>query len=279
MTGWRLRWLRSDPLAVVGAAVLGALAVGALFAPWVAPYSPTETAPRAMLTGPSAQHWLGTDDLGRDVLTRLLYAGRVSLGLALAVAATSVSLGAVVGGLAGLAGGRVDRTISAVVDTFLAVPPLALAMVASAFVALDVARLTVILTLVSWPGVARLARGQTLTLRERSFVEAARASGAGTWRLLMRHLLPNALAPLMVAGTLLVATTVLLESALSYLGFGLAPPTASWGGMLNEAQIWFFEAPWLAVFPGAAITLTVASVNVVGDSLREWVSGRAKQQN
>lgn len=278
MRGPRVRRFLRDPLAVAGAVILALLALGALLAPWIAPYDPTDTAPRAMLSGPSAEHWLGTDDLGRDVLSRLLYAGRVSLGLALAVALSSVALGAVIGGLAGLIGGRVDRAISAVVDTFLAVPPLALAMVASAFVALDLGRLTLILTLVSWPGVARLARGQVLTLREREFVEAARAAGSGTWRLLLRHLLPNALAPLAVAGTLLVATAILVESALSYLGFGLPPPTASWGGMLNEAQLWYLEAPWLAIFPGAAITLAVAAVNVVGDALRELVSGRARQE-
>jgi peptide/nickel transport system permease protein len=278
VSGRRLRRFARDPLAVAGTIVLLVLALASLLAPWLAPYDPTDTAPRAMLTAPSAQHWLGTDDLGRDVLSRLLYAGRVSLGLALAVATASVALGAVVGGIAGLVGGRVDRAVSALVDTFLAVPPLALAMVASAFVALDLGRLTVILTLVSWPGVARLARGQVLTLREREYVEAARAAGAGAWRLLLRHLLPNALAPLAVAGTLLVATAILVESALSYLGFGLPPPTASWGGMLNEAQLWYLEAPWLAIFPGLAITLAVAAVNVVGDALRELVSGRARQE-
>jgi peptide/nickel transport system permease protein len=278
VNGRRLRRFARDPLAVAGAIVLVVLALAAILAPWIAPYDPTDTAPRSMLSAPSGQHWLGTDDLGRDVLSRLLHAGRVSLGLALAVATASVALGAIVGGFAGLVGGRVDRAVSAVVDTFLAVPPLALAMVASAFVALDLGRLTVILTLVSWPGVARLARGQVLTLREREYVEAARAAGAGSWRLLLRHLLPNALAPLAVAGTLLVATAILVESALSYLGFGLPPPTASWGGMLNEAQLWYLEAPWLAIFPGLAITLAVAAVNVVGDALRELVSGRARQE-
>ncbi len=259
---------------MAGLIVLALLAAGSILAPWIAPYDPTSTSPRAMLQPPSAQHLLGTDDLGRDVLSRLLYAGRVSLGLALAVAVGSVGIGALLGGAAGLLGGRPDRAISAGVDTLLAIPPLALAMVASAFVQLDLARLTAILALVSWPGVARIARGQVLSLREREYVEAARAAGAGAPRLLLRHLLPNATAPLAVAGTLLVATAILVESALSYLGFGLPPPTASWGGMLNEAQLWFQEAPWLAIFPGLAITLAVASVNVVGDALRAVASGR-----
>lgn len=269
---WRL--LTRDPLAMTGLVVLALLAASAILAPWIAPYDPASTSPRAMLQPPSAEHLLGTDDLGRDVLSRLLHAGRVSLGLALAVAVGSVGIGALLGGVAGLAGGRSDRAISAVVDTLLAIPPLALAMVASAFVRLDLPRLTLILALVSWPGVARIARGQVLSLREREYVEAARAAGAGASRLLLRHLLPNAAAPLAVAGTLLVATAILVESALSYLGFGLPPPTASWGGMLNEAQLWFQEAPWLAIFPGLAITLAVASVNVVGDALRAVASGR-----
>lgn len=273
---WRL--LTREPLAVAGLIVLTLMAAAALAAPLLSPYDPSATAPREMLQPPSAAHPLGTDDLGRDVLSRMLHAGRVSLGLAAGVAVLSVAIGTLLGGTAGMLGGRVDRTISAVIDTMLAIPPLALAMVASAFVPLDAATLTLILALVSWTGVARLARGQVLSLREREYVEAARAAGSGHARLLLRHLLPGATAPLVVAGTLLVATAILIESALSFLGFGLPPPTASWGGMLNEAQLWFVEAPWLAVFPGLAITLTVASVNVLGEGLRAVASGREAGQ-
>ncbi|MDZ7799342.1 MAG: ABC transporter permease [Trueperaceae bacterium] len=269
---WRL--LTRDPLAGAGLIILALMAAAALAAPWLSPYDPAATAPRDMLQPPSAEHPLGTDDLGRDVLSRMLHAGRVSLGLAAGVAVLSVAIGALLGGTAGMLGGRTDRAISAVIDTMLAIPPLALAMVASAFVPLDAVTLTVILALVSWTGVARLARGQVLSLREREYVEAARAAGSGHARLLLRHLLPGATAPLVVAGTLLVATAILIESALSFLGFGLPPPTASWGGMLNEAQLWFAEAPWLAVFPGLAITLAVASVNVLGEGLRAVASGR-----
>lgn len=270
---WQL--FARDRLALAGLVVLITMAGASLAAPWLAPYDPRDTAPRSMLQPPSAEHPLGTDDLGRDVLSRLLYAGRVSLGLAGGVALLSMLIGSVLGGLAGLVGGRVDGAIGAVVDTLLAIPPLALAMVASAFVPLDALRLTLILALVSWAGVARLARGQVLSLRERTYVEAARAAGASTPRLLIRHLLPGAAAPLLVAGTLLVATVILVESALSFLGFGLPPPTASWGGMLNEAQIWFLDAPWLAVYPGLTITLAVAAVTVLGEGLRTVAAGRA----
>jgi len=262
-----------DRAAVMAAVVLLSLVLISLFAPWLSPHDPNNTSLRNMMQAPSQLHPLGTDDLGRDVLSRMMFAGRVSLGLAFSVTALALILGSVIGGLAGLLGGRVDAVISAVVDTFLAVPPLALAMVASAFLSLNLTTLTIVLALVSWPGIARIARGQVLTLRERTYVEAARASGASTVRLLRRHLLPNAVAPLVVAGTLLVATVILVESALSFLGFGLAPPTASWGGMLNEAQPWFQEAPWLAVFPGLAITLAVAASNLVGDALRAAIAG------
>jgi peptide/nickel transport system permease protein len=269
---WRVFF--GDPLAVAGLVVLVLLGTAALFAPWLTPYSPAETRPLEMLQAPSPAHPLGTDDLGRDALSRLLHAGRASLTLAIGVAAVAVGIGALLGGIAGYLGGGVDSAVSALVDTMLSIPALALAMVASAFLELTTLRLVLILGLVSWPTVSRLVRGQVLSLKERDFVEAARATGAGHGRLLFRHLLPNAVTPVIIAGTLLVAYAVLIESALSFLGFGLPPPTATWGGMLNDAQLYYLEAPWLAVFPGLAITLAVAAINFVGDGLREAASGR-----
>jgi peptide/nickel transport system permease protein len=269
---WRL--LLANPLALAGGALLLALVLAALLAPWLSPHPPNDTNPRNLLQPPNAVHPLGTDDIGRDTLSRLLHAGRTSLALAVGVAAVAVALGALLGGAAGYLGGRADALISSLTDTMLSIPGLALAMVASAFVELSTWRLVLILGLVSWPTIARLVRGQVLTLAERPFVEAARATGAGHARLLLRHLLPNTLTPVIVAATLLVAQAVLIESALSFLGFGLPPPTATWGGMLNEAQLYFQEAPWLAVYPGLAITVTVSAVNFLGDGLREAASGR-----
>ena len=273
MLRWRV-FLR-NPLAVAGAVVLVVLALAAIAAPLLTPYDPTDTNPRVLLQAPSSAHPLGTDDIGRDVLARVLYAGRTSLALAFGVALVAVGVGALLGGIAGYFGGRVDALVSLLVDTMLSVPALALAMVASAFVQLSTWRLVLILGLVSWPTVARLVRGQVLSLKEREHTEAARAVGAGDFRIIFRHLLPNAVTPVIVAATLLVAYAVLIESALSFLGFGLPPPTATWGGMLNDAQLYFQEAPWLAVWPGLAITLTVAGINFVGDGLREAASGRA----
>lgn len=272
---WRL--LIRNPPALVGLVLLLALALAALFAPALSPHPPNDTNPRNMLQAPNRIHPLGTDDIGRDTLSRLLFAGRTSLSLAIGVATFAVVLGTLLGGAAGYFGGRIDAALSALTDTMLSIPGLALAMVASAFVELTTLRLVLILGLVSWPTIARLVRGQVLSLAARPFVEAARATGAGHTRLLLRHLLPNTLTPVIVAATLLVAQAVLIESALSFLGFGLPPPTATWGGMLNEAQLYFQEAPWLAIYPGLAITVTVSSINFVGDGLREALSGREEE--
>lgn len=275
MLRWKLFF--RNPLATAGAIVLIALALAAAFAPLLTPYDPTSTNPRILLQAPSAAHPLGTDDIGRDVLARLLFAGRASLSLAFGVALVAVLVGSFLGGIAGYFGGRIDDFISLLIDTMLSIPALALAMVASAFVQLSTVRLVLILGLVSWPTVARLVRGQVLSLKEREHTEAARAVGAGDFRILLRHLLPNAVTPVIVAATLLVAYAVLIESALSFLGFGLPPPTATWGGMLNDAQLYYQDAPWLAVYPGLVITLTVAGINFVGDGLREAAAGRADE--
>ena len=270
-----LRRLARHRLALIGLVVLVILGLGAGFAPQVAPYEPDAIDPRNMLDGPSAEHWLGTDDIGRDALSRLLFAGRISLTLALGVAILAVAMGMILGGMAGFFRGWVDTLISTLIDTMLSIPVLALAMVASAFIELTTWRLIVILSLVSWPTIARITRGQVLSLSEWAFVEAAEALGFSPWRILVRHILPNTLTPIIVAGSLLVAYAILIESALSFLGFGLPPPTATWGGMLNAAQPYYQDAPWLAVFPGLAITLAVASINFVGEGLREAFNPRA----
>jgi peptide/nickel transport system permease protein len=272
-----LRWRHflRNPLAVGGMVVLLAIGFAGLLAPVLTPHAPDAVNLRRMLQPPGPEHRLGTDDLGRDVLSRLLYAGRMSLTLALGVAALTVVIGGVLGALAGFFGGRVDGAVSAAIDTLLSIPALALAMVVSAFVDLTVWRLIFLLALVSWPTVARLVRGQVLSLKEQAFAEASRAIGASALRTLFRHILPNTLTPVIVAGTLLVAYAILIESALSFLGFGLPPPTATWGGMLNDAQPYYREAPWLAVFPGLAITLVVASINFVGEGLRDAFDPRS----
>lgn len=269
---WRV-FLR-QPLGVAGILVLAVMGLAALTAPWITPVDPNAIDLRAMQQPPNAAHWLGTDDLGRDVLARMLYAGRISLLLAFVVTALSVALGTVLGALAGFFGGWVDRLVSLATDSLLSLPVLGLAMVAGSVLRPNLWTLAVVLALVSWPTLSRITRAQMLTLRERTYAEAATASGMRPHRVLYRHLLPNAVAPLIVAATLLSAQVLLVESALSFLGYGMRPPTPSWGGMLNEAQAFYRQSPWLAVFPGLAITLTVATLNFVGDALRAAMGGR-----
>jgi peptide/nickel transport system permease protein len=271
-----MRWkvFLRQPLGVVGAVVLLVLAFASLAAPWVAPFDPNAIDLRAMQRPPGGAHLLGTDDLGRDVLARLLFAGRVSLLLAFVVTAFAVAIGTALGALAGFFGGWVDRLVSLLTDALLSMPVLGLAMVAGSVLRPNLWTLSVVLALVAWPTLARITRAQVLTLRERTYAEAARALGLRPQRVLFRHLMPNAVAPLIVAATLLSAQVLLIESALSFLGYGMRPPTPSWGGMLNEAQAFYRQSPWLAVFPGVAITLTVAALNFVGDALRAATGGR-----
>ena len=273
MTVWR-RFLRHR-MATWAAGCLLLLGLAALLAPWLAPRGPETVDLKAVLKPPGAAGWLGTDDIGRDVLSRLLHAGRASLLLGLGVAVTSVGLGGLLGALAG-AFRRADAVVSAVVDALLSVPALALAMVAAALLQLTPLKLILVLSLLSWTTVARLVRGQVLSLMEWPFVEAARALGARRGRILWRHVVPNVLAPVFVAGTLLTANAILIESALSFLGFGVPPPTATWGGMLHAAQIHFAQAPWLGIFPGLAILLAVAGINFLGEGLRESLDPRLR---
>ena len=273
MTVWRR--FRRHRLATWAVGCLLLLGLAALLAPWLAPRGPETVDLKAVLKPPGAAGWLGTDDIGRDVLSRLLHAGRASLLLGLGVAVTSVGLGGLLGALAG-AFRRADAVVSAVVDALLSVPALALAMVAAALLQLTPLKLILVLSLLSWTTVARLVRGQVLSLMEWPFVEAARALGARRGRILWRHVVPNVLAPVFVAGTLLTANAILIESALSFLGFGVPPPTATWGGMLHAAQIHFVQAPWLGIFPGLAILLAVAGINFLGEGLREALDPRLR---
>jgi peptide/nickel transport system permease protein len=270
----RQRFLRHR-LAAGASVCLILLALGALFAPLLAPQSPDAVDLKAILKSPGPGRWLGTDDIGRDVWSRLLHAGRASLLLGLGVAVVSVVLGGLLGTLAG-AFRWADTVISSAVDALLSVPLLALAMVAATFLQITPLKLILVLSCLSWTTVARLVRGQVLSLMEWPFVESARALGVPGGRILWRHVVPNVLGSVFVAGTLLTANAILIESALSFLGFGVPPPTATWGGMLHAAQIHFSEAPWLGVFPGLAILLAVAGINFLGEGLRESLDPRLR---
>lgn len=257
--------------------VLGVLAA-ALLAPVLAPYDPARVPAdlaAQSLRPPGREHWLGTDLLGRDLLSRILYGARVSLLVGFAVALLTAALGATVGLLAGFYAGRIDVVFMRVTDAVMAFPTLVLAIAAVAV--LDrpgLLAIILVLTAVQWTTVARLVRGQALSLRDREFVSAAYALGARDLRILGRHLLPNCLAPLLVSTTFGVASNILAEAGLSFLGLGVQPPAVSWGSLLSEGAVYLTVKPWLVIFPGLAITLTVLGCNLTGDGLRDLLEPR-----
>jgi peptide/nickel transport system permease protein len=257
-----------DPVAAISATYLVLIAAVALLAPLMAPMDPHAIVDRP-LGPPGELTVLGTDDVGRDLLSRLIYASRISLAVGVGAALLTATIGTFVGGLAGYYGGRLDVALSGLVNVMLSIPTLPLALVLSAFVEIRLPLLVLIIGGVSWTGTARIVRAEILSLREREFVLAARALGARDGRLIVRHALVNAAPPIIVAATLQVATAILAESALSYLGYGIQPPEASWGNMLQNAQRYLRIAPALAIYPGLLISLTVVSINFVGDALRD----------
>ncbi len=266
---------RRNRLASASAVVVVLLILLAAFAPWVAPRDPLYIDMAHKFAKPGeAGFLLGADELGRDILSRLLHAGRVSLSVGLMTAFITVLVGSVLGALAGYYGGAADAVIMRLVDVLLSMPTIFLLLALSAFLKPTVFAITLIIGLNSWMTVARMVRGQILSIKQQEFIMAARAMGANDRRLIFRQLLPNALAPVLVAATLNVATAILLESSLSYLGYGIQPPTASWGNMLNNAQSYVFYAPWVAIYPGAMITLTVLGFNFAGDGLRDALDPR-----
>jgi peptide/nickel transport system permease protein len=276
---WQLAWrrFRQHRLALIGGTAASLLTVMAILAPWIAPYPFDRINLDARWRPPGGGHLFGTDELGRDVLTRIMYAGRVSLAVGFVVAINIAMIGMVVGAVSGFYGGTVDTILMRLVDVLLSIPTLPLYLILAALIpGGGVSRIIIIFTAFGWTGVARLVRGQVLSLKTLDFVDAARAMGASEPRLILRHLMPNALAPVIVAATLTVGGAILGESALSFLGLGIAPPTPSWGNMLQRAQEYIWNASWLAVFPGLFIFMTVLSFNFLGDGLRDALDPRLK---
>jgi peptide/nickel transport system permease protein len=273
----RRRFLRHH-LALIGGAVALALTAVALLAPWIAPHPFTQIDLARRWQQPSLSgNLFGTDELGRDVLTRIMYAGRISLIVGYVTAITISIIGSLVGALAGFYGGWVDSVLMRLVDILISVPTLPLYLILAALVpGGGVGRIVFVLSVFGWTTVARLVRGQILSLKSQEFVEAGRAMGASEARIIFRHLIPNALAPVIVASTLVVGNAILIESALSYLGLGIQPPIPSWGNMLQRAQEYLLKASWLAIFPGLCIFVTVLSFNFLGDGLRDALDPRLK---
>jgi peptide/nickel transport system permease protein len=267
---------RGNPLAVTGLTLVAALFLLSLIAPWVAPYDPNVIDLKSVLMAPSSQHLLGTDTLGRDVLSRIIYGSRVSLKVGFVAVGLATLVGLLVGSLAGYYGGWVDQVLMRLVDLMLCFPAFFLILAVIAVLEPSIWNIMVVIGLTSWMGVARLVRAEFLSLREREFVVAARALGASDSRLIWRHMLPNALAPVMVSATLGVAGAILTESALSFLGLGVQPPTPSWGNILTAGKDNIEIAWWLSVFPGLAILITVMSYNLLGEGIREAIDPRLK---
>ncbi|HBE94305.1 MAG TPA: peptide ABC transporter permease [Desulfovibrio sp.] len=253
------------------------MSLAALLAPWLAPYNPLDINVKVILAPPSWAHPLGTDALGRDVLSRVLWGGRVSLWVGFVAVGISTAIGLALGLVAGYFGRLTDEIVMRGVDVMLCFPSFFLILAVIAFLEPNLTNIMVVIGLTSWMGVARLVRAETLGLKSRDFVLAARVAGAGPARILLRHILPNALAPVLVSASLGVAGAILVESALSFLGLGVQPPDPSWGNMLMEGKEVLGIAPWLSVFPGLAILLTVLGYNLLGESLRDLLDPRLRQ--
>jgi peptide/nickel transport system permease protein len=269
--------LQRNRLAMSGLVLVAGMFVVSLAAPWLAPYDPNFIDLQQVLMAPSMQHWLGTDTLGRDVLSRIIFGSQVSLKVGFVAVGLATLIGLLVGALAGYYGGWVDNLLMRLVDLMLCFPAFFLILAVIAVLEPSIWNIMVVIGLTSWMGVARLVRAEFLSLREREFVVAARALGAGDMRLIWRHMLPNALAPVMVSATLGVAGAILTESALSFLGLGVQPPTPSWGNILTMGKDNIEIAWWLSVFPGLAILITVMSYNLLGEGIREAIDPRLKE--
>ena len=262
---------------IVGGALVAVVVLAALFGPWLVPHEPNRQELERRLEGPSAEHLLGLDELGRDILSRLLVGARVSIGVGLAVVLLAGAAGTLLGAVSGYFGGRVDTLLMRLTDVFLAFPGILLAIALVAVLGPALSHVVMALVVIGWVGYARLVRGQVLQLREAEFVLAARAAGVPARRILWSHLLPNVLPVLLVQASLGMAGAVLAEASLSFLGLGIQPPTPSWGAMINAGRGHLLNAPHLALFPGLAILATVMGLNFLGDSLVDALDPRRRR--
>ena len=271
------RVARHNPLAAIGVVLVVLFVLCALFAPLLAPQDPAHIDLPNRLDPPSVSQWCGTDELGRDICSRLIYGARISMLVGSCVVLASLSLGLIIGSIAGYYGGRVDRFINVVLmNAFLSFPGILLAIAFVAFRGPGIFNLVIALSLGGWVGYARLVRAQVLAAREKEFVEAARALGASDLRVIVSHILPNIIQPVIVQAAIGMAAAILAEATMSFLGLGVPPPAASWGSMLNDARAHLFDSPHLVLFPAAAVMLAVLSFNFIGDALRDYLDPRSR---
>lgn len=270
--------VRQNKLAAFSAMILILFLLAAVFAPWVAPYDHLKQSLTDRLQDPSLAHWLGTDELGRDVLSRVIFGARVSLTIGLVPTLISMAIGTVLGLCAGFYGGKTDFIIMRLADVMLAFPSLLLAMVVMYTMGGGLINIFIALSLVNWAGTARIVRSQTLSLKEKEFVEAARSIGVKKWTIMFRHILPNCLPSLIVLFTLNIPSAILSEASLSFLGIGAQPPSASWGLMAVRGKKYLFSEPWLSIAPSMAIMIVVMAFNFLGDGLRDVLDPYLKEQ-
>lgn len=278
---WREVWrmLKKNKMALVGLGILVILVLLALFADVIADYDTVVIKQNLAnrLKGPSAEHWLGTDEFGRDIFARLIHGARVSLKVGIIAVGISIVLGGILGALAGFYGGRIDNIIMRIMDVFLAVPSILLAIAIVSALGPSIINLMVAISISSVPRYARIVRASVLSIRDQEFVEAARAIGANNARIIFRHIIPNSLAPVIVQGTLGVASAILSTAGLSFIGLGIQPPAPEWGSMLSGGRQYLRYAWWVTTFPGVAIMITILSLNLLGDGLRDALDPRLKQ--
>jgi peptide/nickel transport system permease protein len=270
------RYFKRSRLAVGGMSIIVITFLIAGSASFLAPYDPGKTDVSLKLTPPSTQNFLGTDQLGRDVFSRMLHGSKVSLSVGFVAVAISILIGILVGALAGYYGGWIDSVMMRFVDIMLCFPSFFLILTVVALLGPSLFKVMVVIGITSWMGTSRFVRAEFLSLRERDFVQAAKALGVKDRRIIFRHILPNALAPVFVTATLDVASAILVEAGLSFLGFGVQPPAPSWGNILTEGRTYIFDAWWLTVFPGLAILITVLSFNLLGEGLRDALDPRLR---
>lgn len=275
-------FIKAQPLGFLGFLIILGYLIAAIFAPWLAPYDPEAIDFAAQLSKPDAEHWLGTDKLGRDVLSRLIYGARTALAVGVLSSILGCTVGAILGATSGFFGGRTDMIIQRFVDIMLAFPIIVLAMVVVAALGKRMAfgvdfNLVIAIALPMIPKMARIARSSTLSIAAMPYIDAARAAGFSHSRIILRHIMPNIIAPYLIMVTAFIAQAILLEASLSFLGLGVTEPTPAWGLMLSGASADFYkDAPWMIFFPGLAITLAVFAFNMFGDSLRDWLDPKMK---
>jgi peptide/nickel transport system permease protein len=269
-------YFKAQPLMVWGAGIIILLVVTALGSAWLAPMDPIQQTLADRLLPPSVHHWMGTDQYGRDVFSRLIYGSRISLAVGLVAVSIYIFIGTFVGALAGYYGGVIDALLMRLVDILLCIPTFFLILMVIAFVGPSIINIMIIIGLTSWTDVARLVRGEVLSLKEREFVQAAKVIGMTDFRIIFRHILPNAMGPILVVATLGIGGAILIESSLSFLGLGVQPPMPSWGNMLQEGKDHLTDAWWLVTFPGLAIFITVLGYNLLGEGLRDLLDPRLR---